>query len=92
MGSMAWKIIGTGGAILAGVAARKATIVGWKLLTGNEPPANPEDPDVTWPEAIGFATATGIAVGLARLAWNRKAADYYIKSTGERPANLQQTT
>jgi hypothetical protein len=90
VGSVIWKVMGTGGAVLAGLLARKATTAGWKLATGNVPPTNPEDPDVDWKEALGFAAATGVAVGLARLIVTRKAADYYTKSAGHPPKALQE--
>ena len=57
MGEAVWKVLGTGAAIGAGILAKKLATAGWKLGTGNEPPVNPEDPEVTWKEAIGWAVA-----------------------------------
>jgi hypothetical protein len=89
VGSLVWKVLGTGGAILAGIVARKVTWTGWKVATGNEPPANPEDPEVEWKEALGFAVFSGAVVGLARLLTTKKAADFYTKSAGHLPKDLQ---
>ncbi len=88
VGSLGWKILGGGGAVLAGLAARKALTTVWKTATGNEPPTVPEDPDTEWHEAVLWALASGAAVGLARLFATRQAAGYYRRSTGKLPKAL----
>jgi hypothetical protein len=40
-------------------------------------------------EAATWAVASGVAVGLARMFASRAAADYYRRSTGHLPANLE---
>lgn len=92
MGTLVWKVLGTGAAVAAGVLARKLMTAGWKLGTGKEPPANPEDPTVSWQEAVGWAVASGAAVGVARLLATRKAARYYEKSAGHRPKGMQEVS
>ncbi|RKS80490.1 uncharacterized protein DUF4235 [Motilibacter peucedani] len=82
------KVLTAGGAVGAAWAARKLVTTGWKLTTGNEPPANPEDPEVEWVEAVGWALLSGAVIGLARLAASRQAAVWYSKATGTTPANL----
>ena len=89
VGALVWKILGTGAAVGAAVVARRLVTSGWTAATGKEPPANPEDPEVAWPEAIGWAVASGAAVGVARLLATRKAATYYAKSAGHPPKSLQ---
>ncbi len=89
VGSLAWRIIGTGSAVLAAAAAHKGLSAGWKLATGNEPPTIPEDPETSWSEAIVWAILSGAALGLARLVATRGAARYYMQSTGELPKALQ---
>ncbi len=89
MGALGWKGLGTGAAIAAAVVARKVVTSGWTAATGKEPPANPEDPEVSWPEAVGWAVASGAGVGVARLLATRKAAAYYAKSAGHPPKGLQ---
>ena len=89
MGALAWKVLGTGAAIGAAAVARKLVTSGWTATTGKEPPANPEDPDVSWPEAVGWAVVSGALIGVARLLATRKAAAYYTKSAGHRPKGLQ---
>ena len=89
MGSLAWKIIGTGSAVLAAAAAQKGLAAAWKLATGEEPPTIPEDPETSWREAITWAVVSGAVIGVARLAATRRAAHYYMRSTGEMPKALQ---
>lgn len=89
MSEATFKLLGTGGAVLSGIAAKKVLHTGWKLVTGNEPPANPEHPDTTWGEAVAWAVVSGAVIGVARMLTARKAAEYYKKSTGHLPAGLQ---
>ena len=89
MGTLVWKVIGTSAAIGAAMVAKKLVASGWTAATGKEPPVNPEDPEVSWQEAIGWAVASGAIVGVARLLATRKAAAYYTKSAGHRPKGLQ---
>jgi hypothetical protein len=89
MGKLVWKVLGTSAAIGAAVVARKLVTSGWTSVTGKPPPANPEDPEVSWPEAVGWAVGSSAFVGVARLLATRKAAAYYTKSAGHPPKNLQ---
>jgi hypothetical protein len=88
-GSKVWTLFGLAATLGATIAARKAMTATWKLSTGKQPPSNPEHPDVSLAEAAAWAVASGMAVGLARMFATRKAADYYRRSTGHLPANLQ---
>ena len=89
---MAWKLFGTLSAILAGIAARKVLVKVWTKGTGHDPPANPAAPGTSWPEAVGFAVASGAAIGVARMLATRKAAGYYRKSTGHLPRGMEEVT
>ena len=88
-GSKVWSLMGLGATLGATMAARKAMTATWKLSTGKQPPSNPEHPDVSMSEAVAWAVASGVAVGLARMLASRKAADYYRRSTGHLPPNLE---
>ena len=90
-GGAAYKVMALLGSILAAFLMRKALHATWKGLTGKEPPANPEHPDVTWPEAVSWAVASGAAIGLARLAAQKKVAASWHKSTGKLPSNVEET-
>jgi hypothetical protein len=87
---IAWKVLGLTAAIGAGVLAKKVATTAWEKGTGNPPPANPESPDTTWPQALAWAVATGAAVGVARMLASRKLADYWRKSTGHLPPDIQE--
>jgi hypothetical protein len=92
VGSLAWKIIGTGSAVLAAAAAQKGLVAAWRLATGDDPPTVPEDPETSFREAIAWAVISGAVMGVARLAATRRAAHYYMRSTGELPKALQRET
>lgn len=92
MGSMVWKVLGTGSAVLAAMVARKVVHAGWYKATGKNPPANPASPDTGLVEAIAFTAATGAVVGLARMLATRKAAQYYQKSAGHLPKEVLEST
>ena len=87
--SKVWTAFSLVAALLAAAAARKALNTGWKAATGKQPPENPADPDVDIGEAVAWAVVSGIAIGVARLLAQRKAASYYVKSTGHLPPDLQ---
>jgi hypothetical protein len=89
-GSKLWSAYALGATVVAGIAARKALTASWKVATGKEPPQNPAHPDVSMPEAVAWATVSGVAVGLARMIASRKAANYYRKSTGHLPPSLEE--
>jgi hypothetical protein len=89
VGSFAWRVLGTGSAVVAATLAEKGVRALWTTVTGDEPPALPEDPDTRWGEAVAWALVSGAAVALARLAATRRAARYYRDSTGELPKALR---
>ncbi len=89
MGKLAWRVLGTGSAVLAATLAEKGVRAAWRASTGSEPPDVPENPDTDWGEAVAWALLSGAAVALARLAVTRRAAAYYRRSTGELPKALR---
>ena len=89
MSAMTWKVLGTGSAVLSGIAAKKIVSTIWRKGTGEEPPANPESPDTTWAEALAWAIFSGALVGVARMLAARTAASFYRKSSGHLPKGLQ---
>lgn len=87
-GSKAWSIMSLGATVGGAVVARKALSSGWKAATGKTPPANPADPDVDLWEAVTWAAVSGTAVGIVRMLASRRAANYYVKSTGHLPPGV----
>lgn len=88
VGALAWKIIGSIAAVLAAGVAERGARTAWTAATGKEPPVTPEDPDIDWREAIGWAVLSGVLIGVARLGAQRAAANYYRRSSGHLPAAL----
>ena len=88
MGSVAWKIMGTGGAILAGIIATKVIDAIWARAGQDE--INPKNPNAPLAKAIAYAAITGLAVGAARTIATRKAAEFYEKSAGHLPEELRE--
>jgi cyanate permease len=84
-----WKLAGTGAAVVAGIAVRNVLMSAWRAVMKNEPPANPADPATAWGEALAWAAATGLAVGVARMIASRGAAAGWQKATGTLPPGLQ---
>jgi Protein of unknown function (DUF4235) len=91
-GDLGWRLLAGAAAFGAGFVARKAITVGWKQITGKEPPTNPESPEVELTEAIGWAVVTGVGIEVARLLATRAAANRWHNSTGELPAALRTAT
>ena len=89
---MGWRILSGLAVALAAIAARRALILGWKTTTRKEPPSHPKSPDTPWSEAIAWAVARGVLLGLARMLATRKAAEYYRRSTGHLPKGMEDTT
>jgi Protein of unknown function (DUF4235) len=84
-----WSVLGGVSAALAGLVARKGLELTWRKTTGKEPPANPESPETTWPEAFGFAVLSGVVLGVARLLARRSAARSWVRATGHLPPGLE---
>ena len=86
--SKVWSVFSLVSALGAAALARKALDKSWQIGTGKRPPDNPADPDVEVWEAVAWAAITGAFVALARMFAQRRAAGYYIKSTGHHPPGL----
>ncbi|WP_018157297.1 DUF4235 domain-containing protein [Demetria terragena] len=89
MGDAVWKVMAIAAGLVGAKAAKKAIDSTWNAATGNGPPTNPADPDISWKEAVGFAIVSGAIAGVARTIAQKQAADFYIKSAGKPPKALQ---
>lgn len=63
------------------VLAAKAVNALWELATGDAPP-EPNDPDVPLRNALTWAVASGVGIGLSQLLVNRFAATQWTKVMG----------
>ena len=90
-GKTGYKFLALAASLLGALVARKALTMGWKAVRGKEPPANPEHPEVTWPEAASWAIVSGAVVGLARMLAQKRVATTWHRSTGSLPPGLEET-
>jgi hypothetical protein len=88
MKSILWKVLAALAAVAAAQAADKTLTVIWRGATGDKPPTVPEDPETNWTEALAWAALSGAVMGVARMLATRRAAQYYVKSTGSLPKAL----
>jgi hypothetical protein len=58
-------------AMIASVAVQRGLHVGWKLVTGQEPPAAPDDQQVPLGQAVAWTALFGAAVAGARMIASR---------------------
>ena len=77
-----WKVyMGVIGAVTT-IAAQKLVRAAWKVATGNEPPSSLTDPDTPMAEAVSWALASGVGVGVTQLLTTRFAAKRWSTSMG----------
>lgn len=88
-GSKAWSIMSLGAAVGSAAVAKKTLNTSWTKATGKTPPSNPADPDVNVWEALAWAAASGTFVNVMKMLATRRAANYYLRSTGHLPPELQ---
>ena len=87
--SKVWTVFSMASGLGAVFVAKRVLDKSWQVATGKQPPENPADPDVEVWEAVSWAIASGVAVGLARMLAQRRAASYYTRSTGHLPPDLR---
>jgi MYXO-CTERM domain-containing protein len=63
-------------AMAASVAVQRGLHVGWKLVTGHEPPSAPDDKQVPLGQAVAWTALFGAAVAGARLIAGRYASAF----------------
>ena len=85
-GKTGYKLMAMVASLFGAIVARRVLRTTWKLASGKEPPANPEHPTVTWPEAISWAVLSGAVVGVARLIAQKKVADSFHRTTNDTPS------
>jgi Protein of unknown function (DUF4235) len=87
-GKASWRMIGAGSALAAGVVAARVLDLIWATATGRKPPSTPESPDIAHREALVWAALSGMAIGVAKTYATRRAARYWLRSTGELPPGM----
>jgi len=69
-----------GAGMLAERLAYNALVRGWRALRGEDPPSEPEHPDVEWREALAWTAVSGLTMALVGLAARRGAAAGYKRA------------
>ena len=69
--------------MIAARGARAVTGKGYSLITDEDPPRNPADPDVEWKDALVWTVVSGITGALARLVVRRALAETSLPAEGD---------
>ncbi|GLU49029.1 DUF4235 domain-containing protein [Nocardiopsis ansamitocini] len=72
-GELTARIVGGVAALAAAYVTRKALTYAWTKTMGKEPPIDPESPDISLGEALGWAVVTGVGMEVARVLATRTA-------------------
>ena len=68
--------------VVTTVAAQQLVSASWKVVTGSKPP-KPTDPEVSTVEAVSWALASGLGVGVTQLLVKRSAARRWADRIGQ---------
>jgi Protein of unknown function (DUF4235) len=80
-----WKAVTVSLGVLAGFITQGIVEVPWKLLRGSTPPKVLADRRTSFVDALSWAVATGVGVGVARLLAIRAAAGVWEAAVHEPP-------
>ena len=79
--------------IVTGIVVRKVSMQlldkVWRKTKRTEPPADPAAPGTPWLEALTWAAASGVAVGVSRLITTKGVATAKLKLTGKTPEGME---
>ncbi|KYH43406.1 DUF4235 domain-containing protein [Branchiibius sp. NY16-3462-2] len=88
-GNIGWKLIALASGVVASRISRAVTKGGWKAVTGKPMPLASKDPSSSAVEALVFAGVSAAVMAVTRTFVDRKAADFYEKSTGHAPPPVE---
>ncbi|MFW5955312.1 MAG: DUF4235 domain-containing protein [Rhodothermales bacterium] len=80
-----WIALSTGAAVLAGIAVRKVLQYAWTSKRQEGPPLDPSEERTPWKQALLWAGASGVSVGIARVIGVRLASGIWRKSKHAEP-------
>ncbi len=83
-----WKAVSYGAGALAGLVTQRLIDAAWKGLGHDSRPPVPADRRSSWTEALSWAVATGVGMGVSRLLAIRTAAVVWEATTHERPPEV----
>ena len=86
---LVWKIYAGAVGALTTLIAQKLVTKAWEKATGEVPP-DPNDPDTPLTQAVIWAAASGLGVGMAQLCMNRFMHNRWLSATGHKgPGRLR---
>ena len=84
-----WKLMDRGSTVAAGVLARQASELTWKVATGKKPPSGQKNPESNLREVAVWAFVGGGLTELVRVLVKRSTATYWVRSTGHLPPGMK---
>lgn len=87
MNNLVWKGLLAASTVAAGFVASKLTDQVWR--TTGQDDVDPHDPDSPMLQAVAYAALAGLMAAALRTYSMRKAAQYYAKSTGHLPPEVE---
>lgn len=72
----------------AGLLARQGLALLWRETQGEEAPENPAESGVSWRDALAWAVASGLAIGLSRVLAQRGATAAFRALAHEDPPDV----
>ncbi len=91
LGGLVWKAITITSTIVATKLATNVASKGWKLATGRTVPVRGDYEKERTRDVIAYTALSGMIMAGAKVAAERKAAEYYRQSTGHLPKALLDT-
>lgn len=86
-----WMLVSRGTGLLAGLLARKLLRAGFTAVRKDSVAASPFDPTkarFSWPDALLWATAAGVGLGIAKVVSTRLAVFGWEAVTGAAPPGV----
>jgi hypothetical protein len=86
-----WRLVSTGTGMLAALLVRKLVRAAYRALRSDASPSTPFDPESTgfsWPDAVLWAAAAGIGLGIAKVVSARVATLGWEVATGTLPPGV----
>jgi nucleotide-binding universal stress UspA family protein len=84
-----WKVLSLGVTLVATKVATDAASKGWKLATGRAVPVKGDFEGERTRDVVAYTALSSMLVTGARVAAERKAAEYYRNSTGHLPKGIE---
>ena len=88
-GKRTWKLYDKAATAFAGIACARAVDVVWRTAVGRTAPKDPANPELSWREAATWVALSAASMQLAKVFATRKAADYWVRSTGHLPPGMK---